>query len=215
MSVVSFAAIPGCVAVVPVDLETGPGRFFGAWSCAGRAGRLLGQGVLDEFGTFSSPVLLCHPANLGRVYNAGLTLAHRRDAELPLDAGWPPLCVGTEALAGELAPDWPERLIEALSAADPGAPLLETEGLTAARQAVGPWHLVGLAAGDVAVLATDGPLLPRHLRRLAAAAPRALTVAFATGNRLSRSPDGTPLAVRVASEATVDELARAAGRLLA
>jgi hypothetical protein len=174
----------------------------------------LGQGVLDEFGTFSSPVLLCHPANLGRVYDAGLTLAHRRDAELPIDAGWPPLCVGTEALPEGLASDWRERLLSALASASPDVPLPETAGLTAARQAIGPWQLEAWSAADVALVATDAPLLPRQLRRLAAALPRDLTVAFATGNRLTRSPAGAPLAVRVASEATADELVRAAERLL-
>lgn len=213
MAVVSFAAIPGCVAVVPMHVGAASGRFFGAWSSVGRGARLLGQGVLDEFGTFSSPVLLCHPTNLGRVYDAGLSLAHRRDPELPLDAGWPPLCVGTEALDRNLACGWQDRLIEALAAASLDASLLEIEGLETSRQTIGAWRLAAFSAQDAAVVATDAPLLPRQLRRLAAAASRPLALAFATGNRLTRSPAGAPLAVRVASEATVDELARAAGRL--
>jgi hypothetical protein len=214
MSVVRVAGIAGCVAVTPAVAGTVPGRFFGAWASPGRAGRLLGQGVLDEFGTFSSPVLLCHPANLGRVYDAGLTLAHRRDPELPIDAGWPPLCLGTAALSPDLAAGWQERLLGALAAKDPDS-LLEMGGGAASHLSVGAWQLTGVAWPDVAVVGTDAPLLPRQLRRLAAAVSRSLTVAFATGNRLTGSPHGAPLAVRVASEATVDELARAAGGLFA
>ncbi len=214
MSVVRLAGVPGCVALVPVGAGAGPGRFFGAWESAGRGGRLLGQGVLDEFGTLSSPVLLCHPMNLGRVYDAGLTLAHRRDPELPIDAGWPPLCVGTAALPPDLALEWQERLFAALASADPDS-LLEIGVDAASELVIGSWRLTALAWSDAAVVATDAPLLPRQLRRLAAAVPGVLTVAFATGNRLAGSSRGVPLAVRVASEATVDELARVTGGLFA
>ncbi len=215
MPVVSLAAIRGCVAVVPVGLEAGSGRWFGAWSSSGRGAQLLGQGVLDEFGTFSSPVLLCHPSNLGRIYDLGLTLAHRRDPELPIDSGWPPLCLGTASLQPDLPSDWRERLLEALAGASPDVSLLETAGLSLSRRAIGPWQLEGLSAGAVVVVATDAPLLPRQLRQLAAAVTRNLSLAVATGNRLTPSPGGAPLAVRVASEETVEELARAAGRLFA
>ncbi len=210
MPVFEARSLPGCLALVPQGAGAA-GRWFAAWSGRGGARWLLGQGVLDEFGTFSSPLLLAHPANLGRLYDAGLTLAQRRDPEMPLDAGWPPLCVGAEVLERGVPADWEERIVA----------VVQGEGSAAAEQArplhffvVGGWNLEGLAIGEVAILATDAPLLPRQLRRLAAAARPPFALAFSTGNRLAGTTGGAPLAVRVASEATAGALAAAAAELL-
>ena len=55
---------------------------------------MMGHAVVDEFATVSAPLFFSPPDQLGKIYNAGISLGHRRDPELGLDQGWPPFCAG-------------------------------------------------------------------------------------------------------------------------
>ena len=66
----------------------------------------LGLPVIDEFATFSSPIFFCPTPILGKIYNAGISLGHKRDPEMGIDLGWPPLVVGYQAPVPELKESW-------------------------------------------------------------------------------------------------------------
>ncbi len=57
---------------------------------------MTGLSVAEDFGTFSSPVVLTSAASVGVVYNACITYGHKRDRGLPIDAGWPPVVIGLD-----------------------------------------------------------------------------------------------------------------------
>ena len=57
---------------------------------------MTGLSVAEDFGTFSSPIVLTSSASIGIVYNACITYGHKRDRGLPIDAGWPPVVIGLD-----------------------------------------------------------------------------------------------------------------------
>lgn len=201
-------ALPWVTALLVEPAEAPAGRWYAAVRGEGGGPRVLGLGVLEEFGTFSSPILLAPRAVAGQVYDAGIALAHRRDPELPLDAGWPPLVLGLDLPAPELPADAEERLLAALAA---GEGTVEAPASTVVEEA--GHRLEAVSVPGAAILATDAPLLPRQLAALAAAAPP-FALAVATGNRVTASAGGRPVEVRVASEATVAALTAATRSLV-
>lgn len=201
-------ALPWVTALLLEPAGAPAGRRYAAVRGEGGGPRVLGLGVLEEFGTLSSPIFVAPRAAAGAVYDAGIGLAHRRDPELPLDAGWPPLVLGLDLPPPELPADAEERLLAALAAGEGTEPPPTTTTVEAAghRLEVVRFH-------GAAVLATDAPLLPRQLAALAAAA-FPFAVAVATGNRLTASEDGRPAEVHVAAEATVAALVDAAREIV-
>ncbi|MCC7264209.1 MAG: P1 family peptidase [Candidatus Latescibacteria bacterium] len=88
----------GLTAVLPYPLEVKERRLYlGHWAADG-GGPLTGQQVMEDFGIFSSPIVLAPPAAMGRIYEGLLGYGLGRDAGLDLDTGWPPLVLGVEDL---------------------------------------------------------------------------------------------------------------------
>lgn len=203
---------PYCLALLPETALAAPGRWFASCSARRDARWLLGQGVIDEFGTFSSPIFLAPEALLGRLYDFGIALAVERDVEMRLDTGWPPVCLGL-AVPATLPDVWEDDLRQALTGAEAGTVSGEAGGLTLSRSEArsGAWRIEAWRAAGAAVLATDAPLLPRQLRHLGAAVEGDLVFAYSTGNRLV--PGEGPLHVEVAGEATLAELVEEAAEL--
>jgi D-aminopeptidase len=55
-----------------------------------------GLEVAEDFGTFASPIVLCNATAVGAAYDAMITRGYRRDPELPIDDGWPPVVIGLD-----------------------------------------------------------------------------------------------------------------------
>jgi D-aminopeptidase len=55
-----------------------------------------GLQVARDFGTFSSPILLCNATTIGVAYDALITYSYQRAADLPIDNAWPPLVIGMD-----------------------------------------------------------------------------------------------------------------------
>ncbi len=201
------AHLPWCTVALAEPLGSPRGRLFAGYRVRGGFRRLLGQGVLDEFGTLSSPILLAPAELLGRIYDFGIAFGFRYDAELPLDGGWPPICIGLERPAPELPADWESELAAVIAGPPPAAGA--AAGYRLERLRVGSRRLDRLRLGEAVVLATDAPLLPQQLGRLCEAAGGAVALAVACGQRLTRSGDGRPAAIAVAAESELAELAAA------
>lgn len=185
-AVVRIVAASGPAANADVDPQRDhhpPGRWFAALVTTWPPRPLLGRAVIDEFGTLSSPVYLVAPDRVGVVYDAALADAFSRDPDLPIDAGWPPLVIGVRPESDDLP--IPKR----------GSGQTSSNPVQFSSQSE--------VRGDVLVLATDAPLLPRQLRRLARALLKdpgqrqgvvdhgpACVVAIGAGQQLARPADG-------------------------
>jgi hypothetical protein len=198
-------ALPFCRVVMIEPWNAPAHRYFAAYSSRGSRGRLLGHSVLDEFATLSSPVFLAPRSLLGKIYNAGISLGHRRDPAMAIDLGWPPLCVGLEEAAAELPGDWESRLQAALETPPEGAEI--SAGAEAVRRKKAGVHELECAqVGEASVLVTTAPLLPKQLKRICEVSTRPLAIAAATGNRIERSTDAAPQRVTALSEADLANL---------
>lgn len=86
----------GITAVLPYPPEVERRRLcVGRWSLDGGDG-LTGLGVAEDFGTFSSPIVLAPAAAVGAVYDALIQHGLGRDSGLSTVAGWPPVVVGVD-----------------------------------------------------------------------------------------------------------------------
>jgi hypothetical protein len=210
--------LPFCDVLMTETWNPPAGRWFAAFRARHGFRWLLGQAVLEEFGTVSSPLFFAPRALLGRIYDAGISLGHRRDHEMEIDLGWPPLCVGLDRPAPELPEDWQQQLLDAITGSMPAAPAPEIslQSCTVDQDALEVARFDGPArAGCVTVIATTAPLLPQQLRRLCDLDACGFTFAIATGNRVTRQADGRPQAIAVASEERFARVAKAAVDLLA
>ena len=115
-----LVTLPFCRVVMLGEWDEPPRRRFAAYRCRGLPPRVLGHAVIDEFATLSSPVFFCQRALAGKIYDAGITLAHRRDPDMAIDQGWPPLVIAESSSPPQTAPelpvDWQQRLLGALRA---------------------------------------------------------------------------------------------------
>jgi D-aminopeptidase len=200
----------GLTAILPYPLQVKERRLhIGHW-VADQGLPLTGLQVLEDFGVFSSPIVLAPPAAMGKFYEGLLGYGLGRDPGLDLDTGWPPLIAGVDdlnppALVYRSAAE--SQLRAALQAAGSGEVQEGNAGIglglgafglkggvgTASRRCEA--YVVGalVAAGGgsrlwadgypldlwarlprenrsgacAAVLATDAPLLPHQLDRLA------------------------------------------------
>ena len=214
MSLLERIRLPFCDVLKLERWNAPAGSYFAALRTRHGFRWMLGQVVLQEFGTLSSPVFLAPRALLGKIYDAGITLGHRRDREMSLDLGWPPLCIGLDAQSVELPPDWQRQLLDAI------------ESGTDARAAAPPeTRVVGetlaLASFDTAdrsnrvtIIATTAALLPVQLARLCDLDDSGLTLAIATGNRVTRQLGGRPQRITVCSQSRLDALGAAVDDLL-
>ena len=219
----------GITAVVPYPPAVRERQLFVGRYAVDGGEMMTGLGVTEDFGTFSTPIVLAPSVAVGQVYDALIQYGLARDRGLSTHAGWPPIVVGVDdswwnppprtyrqireehldralesAVAGPVAEGnagiggglcafgvkggvgtssrvtgavaggaW---TVGALVAANGGAP----DGLCVDRHPVGP--VAGAEAVEstrpqtfAAVVATDAPLRPGQLDRLAARAALGLT----------------------------------------
>lgn len=196
MPVFEAVELPFCTALLVDEWDTPPCRYFLAYATRGAYRWVLGHPVVDEFGTFSSPIFVAPAALLGKIYGFGISLGHRRDPGMGIDLGWPPLCAGLDVPAPPLPEDWEEELFESLD--DPSR---RKAGETNVESWVaGAWEMSRWVHGEVTIVGTSAPLLPRHLRRLCETVDSPMAIAFATANGLRRSDSAEPTRVEVLSE---------------
>ena len=202
---IRLVTLPFCSVVMLDVWNAAPSRYFAAYRCAGSYRWLLGHPVIDEFATISSPIFLAPRSLLGKIYNAGLSLGHRRDPEMGIDQGWPPLCVGLDAPAPELQSDWEARLLDAVAVeAPPGESPDEAAEVRRATSA--GYQVEGLRIGEASILVTSAPVLPKQLDYLCEAASSAVAVAVSVGNRLERVGEGGQRAVSALSQERLEGL---------
>ena len=86
----------GITAVVPYPAKVKKRQLFlGRWALDGGDG-MTGLGVAEDFGTFSTPIVLAPAASVGKIYDALIQYGLGRDPGLSTVAGWPPLVVGID-----------------------------------------------------------------------------------------------------------------------
>lgn len=208
--------MPFCQALLFEHWNAAPGRFFAAFRTRGAFTAMLGHGVLEEFRTISGPILLAPSSALGAVYDAGLRLGEERNAEAPIDQGWPPLTLGIEVGAPARPADWIAQFLAALRQEKSIGKAPWQNTVRDAR--AGDFHLQHLRCNlkgtpAVTVFATDAPLLPQQLQRLADPGEAPVTVAVALGNRLPRVDANELQNIDVVSEQQLTVLLTAARRL--
>ena len=214
MSLLEPIRLPYCDVLMTEAWNAPAGRYYAAFRARHGFRWMLGHVVLEEFGTLSSPLLFAPRAQLGQIYDAGITLAHRRGSELDIDMGWPPLCVGLDRPAADLPAQWQQQLLDAIVAGAPSAAPLPVQARAADDQQLALVRFDAAArSGGVSVLATSAPLLPAQLARLCDLDDRGLTLALATGNRVTRQSGARPQDIAVLGEARFERLAEAASEL--
>ena len=190
------------------------GRWFFSYRTRADYRWLMGHAVVDEFATVSAPLFFSRPEQLGRIYNAGISLGHRRDPELGIDQGWPPFCAGIQLPEGEPDVDPEPAILTALLtppqfAAPAGAREIQFQSEKLSDRTLELWRF----GSEISCFATDAPLLPRQLRRLCDIGDTSLTLALSLGNRLSRLRKGEPGQVQSSSEAVLGDLLKLADKL--
>jgi hypothetical protein len=212
MSLLDVIRLPYCDVLTTGPWNAPAGRWFAALRARHGFGALLGHAVIEEFGTISSPLFFAPRALLGQIYDAGITLAHRRDRELGIDLGWPPLCVGLDRAAPGLPARWQDDLLAAVERGGDGAgdERVRTRAVDGEQVALIRFDDAGRGAS---VVATTAPLLPAQLGRLCDLDDRALTIAYAAGNRVVRQAGGRAQEIAVLSEKRFRRIAAAVEEL--
>ncbi len=196
---------PFCEVIMLDRWDAEPSRYFTAYSARGATRWILGHPVVDEYATISSPIFLTPRRLLGKIYNAGISLGHRRDHEMGLDLGWPPLCIGLEKPAPELPEDWEAKLLAAIMSSVETSGVAPTAGeLTRIRRNGHEIDIFRLAGATVTAIST--PLLPNQLSRVCEAMSTSVSVAVSLGNRIERSKEGRPQSIHGVSEATLHDI---------
>ena len=174
------------------------GRYFISYRALNDFRSVLGLPVIDEFATFSSPIFFCPTPILGKIYNAGISLGHKRDPEMGIDLGWPPLVIGYEGTAPEFKDQWEQQLLEEIMKA-------REQGSRGAGEIItlDEYEVRRLKIGECEIFATNAPLLPKQLQRIAQLSNAPFSIAFSTGNRLTAQKNAQPLVVQAASEASL------------
>ncbi len=203
----------GLTVILPYPLAQRNRKLFLGSFAAGNWNEWTGLHVAQDFGTFSSPIVLCNATTVGIAYDALITFGHQREPGLPIDNAWPPIVIGLDD--GYLN-DLRERrithddVLRTIQEAKNTPMLCGSVGIgrglcafggkggvgEASRAAVigSERYVVGavlaangglvrnsetsaatsLAPSFVLLIATDAPLLPEALRRLAEAGMRGL-----------------------------------------
>lgn len=190
------------------------GRWFFSYRARSDYRWLMGHAVVDEFASVSAPLFFAPPDQLGKIYNTGISLGHRRDPEMAVDQGWPPFCAGIPMPPGEPGMDpepgiLAELLLPPKFAAIPRHAGLHFQSGKLSDCTLEHWQL----SNAISCFATDVPLLPRQLRRLCDVGDASLTLALSLGNRLPRLRKGDLGQVQSASAAALNDLLALAGEM--
>jgi len=204
---IKLVELPFCSVVMLDEWNASPSRYFAAYRCRGAYRSMLGHPVVDEFATISAPIFLAPRSLLGKIYNAGISLGHKRDPEMGIDLGWPPLCLGLDEPAPELPSDWEARLLEAVQTNGDAVPRLR-------RKDRDGHEVETLQIGGATIVATSAPLLPKQLSHLCEAASNSVVVTVSLGNRLERVRGGTLRTVDALSQDKLSSLYSAVEELL-
>ena len=183
---------PYCKVLMIEPWNAPRGRYFISYRALNDFRSVLGLPVIDEFATFSSPIFFCPTPILGKIYNAGISLGHKRDPEMGIDLGWPPLVIGYQAAAPQLKESWEQELVEEIQKAGEQGGKVAGEITTIDENEVRK-----LKIGECEVFATNAPLLPKQLQRIAQLANTPFSIAFSTGNRLTGQKNALPLTVQL------------------
>ena len=212
-----------CLAIFLEQWDAPPGRYFLSYTARHGFSALIGNGVVDEYRTISAPLLVCPTALLGKIYDAGMLLADRRDVDAPLDLGWPPLCMGIDVEPPSrqlrLAANWQEQFLAVLTGQTPG--VVNNWNITTDSSRAGSYRIQVIRCGGpgprkrVTIIGTDAPLLPGQLTRMADRDDSGLTLAVASGNRIARSGADHPQEIAVVSEEILEQLTEGVASLLA
>ncbi len=197
----TLVELPFCKVLMVEAWNAPVGRYFIAYRALDNFSAAIGLPVIDEFGTFSSPIYFCPTPLIGKIYNAGITLGHNRDPEMGIDLGWPPLVIGNDAQLPELPENWENDLLIAVKKA-------EVQRGGGAEE----YQLKKLKVENTEVYVTDAPLLPKQLKRLAQQSDASFSIALSIGNRLISQKNSAPLSVEVASEASLSQILALAKR---
>ena len=86
----------GVTAILPYPLSVRNRKLFIGGFASGNWNEWTGLQVAQDFGTFSSPIVLCNSTAVGIAYDALISFGHERDEGLPIDNAWPPLVIGLD-----------------------------------------------------------------------------------------------------------------------
>lgn len=86
----------GLTVILPYPLTQRNRKLFIGSYARGNWNEWTGLHVAQDFGTFSSPMVLCNSTTVGLAYDALITFGHQRDAGLPIDNAWPPIVIGID-----------------------------------------------------------------------------------------------------------------------
>ncbi len=86
----------GVTAILPYPLSVRNRKLFIGSFASGNWNEWTGLHVAQDFGTFSSPIVLCNATTAGIAYDALLSFGHEREADLPIDNAWPPIVIGLD-----------------------------------------------------------------------------------------------------------------------
>lgn len=198
--------LPFCKVLMIERWNAPAGRYFIAYQSKHDFRHVLGLPVIDEFATFSSPIFFTHHTLIGKLYNAGISLGHKRDPEMGIDLGWPPLVVGSQGEEINLPDQWEEQLMDAIMEAE--VPEEEAAGKQAPdlKSLKKQSDFEKTRIGECEIFATKVPLLPKQLRRICQQSNAPFSIAFSTGNRLTSQQKGASMKIKCASEAVLSDI---------
>jgi len=86
----------GVTAILPYPLAVRNRKLFIGSFASGNWNEWTGLHVAQDFGTFSSPIVLCNSTTVGIAYDALISFGHERNEDLPIDNAWPPIIIGID-----------------------------------------------------------------------------------------------------------------------
>ncbi len=86
----------GVTAILPYPLSVRNRKLFIGSFASGNWNEWTGLHVAQDFGTFSSPIVLCNATTVGIAYDALISFGHEREQDLPIDNAWPPIVIGLD-----------------------------------------------------------------------------------------------------------------------
>jgi hypothetical protein len=200
LQVFSLIQLPFCKVILIEPWNAPRVRYFAGFRFRGSFSHVLGLPVISEFSTFSSPIFFAPIPYLGKIYNAGLSLAARRDPGMDIDTGWPPVVVGTKEPPIPLPENWEEQLLTAITSGKSSLSLKGAKRFEFFTKEFEDFTLQFVQFDTVSVYATDAPLVPRQLNRLCELSDSPFSIAFSTGNKITRQQKAQPVQVKVLSE---------------